>query len=94
MAERLGSLITTHLALEQGRRVFAVPGSPMDPRCRGSNRLIRQGATLVQDAVDVVEIFEPMLNRPALWQPALLKDAVWPVQGAIGAAPETSYGQE
>ena len=48
----------------------------MDPRCRGSNRLIRQGATLVQDAVDVVEIFEPMLNRPALWQPALCNASI------------------
>jgi predicted Rossmann fold nucleotide-binding protein DprA/Smf involved in DNA uptake len=66
-----------------------VPGSPMDPRCRGSNRLVRQGATLIQDADDVLEILEPMLNRPASWQLALWKDSVRPVQGAIGAAPET-----
>ena len=66
-----------------------MPGSPMDPRCRGSNRLVRQGATLIQDADDVLEILEPMLNRPASWQLALWKDSVRPVQGAIGAAPET-----
>ncbi len=65
-AERSGSLITARFALEQGREVFAVPGSPMDPRCRGSNRLIRQGATLIQDADDVVEVIEPMIARPAL----------------------------
>ena len=66
-----------------------MPDSPMDPRCRGSNRLVRQGATLIQDADDVLEILEPMLNRPASWQLALWKDSVRPVQGAIGAAPET-----
>jgi len=50
-----GSLITARLAGEQGREVMAVPGSPLDPRCRGANLLIRQGATLVEGAGDVVE---------------------------------------
>jgi DNA processing protein len=50
-----GSLITARLAGEQGREVMAVPGSPLDPRCRGANQLIRQGATLVEGAADVVE---------------------------------------
>lgn len=81
-AERSGSLITARFALEQGREVFAVPGSPMDPRCRGSNRLIRQGATLIQDADDVVEVIDPMLNQPGLWQ-----DAVRPGYGDVGADP-------
>ncbi len=67
-AERSGSLITARLALEQGREVFAVPGSPMDPRCRGSNQLIRQGATLIQDADEVLEAIGPMIQQPALWE--------------------------
>jgi DNA processing protein len=53
-APRSGSLITARLALEAGRELFAVPGSPLDPRCRGSNDLIRQGAHLTETAEDVV----------------------------------------
>ncbi|HEX2113811.1 MAG TPA: DNA-processing protein DprA, partial [Alphaproteobacteria bacterium] len=51
---RSGSLITARLAGEQGRDVFAVPGSPLDPRARGTNDLIRQGATLTEGAADVL----------------------------------------
>ncbi len=54
-APQSGSLITARLALEQGREVFAVPGSPLDPRARGPNNLIRQGATLVESAADVID---------------------------------------
>ena len=60
-AVRSGSLITARLALEQGREVFAVPGSPLDPRCRGSNGLIRQGAVLTETADDVLAVITPML---------------------------------
>ena len=54
-APRSGSLITARLAGEQGREVFAVPGSPLDPRSRGTNGLIRDGATLIQGAEDIIE---------------------------------------
>lgn len=52
---RSGSLITARLAGEQGRDVYAVPGSPLDPRCTGPNHLIREGATLIRGAEDVME---------------------------------------
>lgn len=52
---RSGALITARMALDQGREVLAVPGSPLDPRARGSNDLIRQGAVLVESAADVID---------------------------------------
>jgi DNA processing protein len=58
-APRSGSLITARFAGEQGREVMAVPGSPLDPRAQGCNLLIRDGATLVQCAADVVESIRP-----------------------------------
>jgi DNA processing protein len=63
---RSGSLITARLAAEQGREVFAVPGSPLDPRARGANDLIRQGAHLCEGADDVLRVLEtlPGLSEP------------------------------
>ncbi len=62
-ARRSGSLITARMAGEQGREVFAVPGSPLDPRAEGTNGLLKQGATLVTEAADVIEALEPILGR-------------------------------
>ncbi len=61
-AKRSGSLITARLALEQGREVFAVPGSPLDPRAEGTNGLIKQGATPVTEAADIVAVLRPIMG--------------------------------
>src|SRR5947208_6372827 len=69
-AHRSGSLITARMAAEQGREVFAVPGSPLDPRAAGTNDLIKQGATLVTEASDVINAVQPIMARPlALEEP-------------------------
>lgn len=57
---RSGSLITARHALEQGRELFAVPGSPLDPRSRGPNSLLRQGAVLTENAADLLDVLRPM----------------------------------
>lgn len=59
-APKSGSLITARLAAESGREVMAVPGSPLDPRSHGCNQLIREGATLVQNAAEIAELVRPM----------------------------------
>jgi DNA processing protein len=66
-ARRSGSLITARFALEQGREVFAVPGSPLDPRCEGTNGLLKQGAILVTEAADVTTVLQPILGQPIAW---------------------------
>jgi DNA processing protein len=79
---RSGSLITARLAAEQGREVLAVPGSPLDPRARGTNDLIRQGAAICEGADDVLRTLEglpgfrepertPFRHAPAACDPAL-----------------------
>jgi DNA processing protein len=62
-ALRSGSLITARFAAEQGRDVFAVPGSPLDPRCHGTNDLIRNGATLTENIDDILRELNPRLSR-------------------------------
>ncbi len=62
-AKRSGSLISARLAGEMGRIVFAVPGSPLDPRAAGTNRLIRDGAVMVTEAADVLEEIAPLTGR-------------------------------
>lgn len=63
-ARRSGSLITARFALEQGREVFAVPGSPLDPRAEGCNDLIREGATLCAEADHVLAALLPLVDAP------------------------------
>jgi DNA processing protein len=66
-----GSLITAHYANDYGRDVFAVPGSPMDPRCHGTNRLLKDGATMVESARDVLSNLAPLGDLPLAEQQSL-----------------------
>ncbi len=69
-AERSGTLITARYALEQGREVMAAPGSPLDPRTKGCNRLIRQGAALIentQDVLDVISNLSDLREPPSIY---------------------------
>lgn len=63
-ARRSGSLISARLANEMGRQVFAIPGSPLDPRSEGANALIKQGAQLVTSADDILTALEPVARSP------------------------------
>jgi len=63
-APKSGSLITARLAAEQGREVFAIPGSPLDPRAQGANQLLRDGAILVQSAADILAELAELRRRP------------------------------
>ena len=88
-AARSGSLITARFALEQGREVFAVPGSPLDPRCRGANDLIRRGATLTETAEDVLTQLGPLVHGRAAAAPAVRRcrrrrAMDWPPAGGAG----------
>jgi DNA processing protein len=69
-ALKSGSLITARLANEQGREVMAVPGSPLDPRARGGNSLLKQGAALIESIEDVLEALGNLRSRPLAEPPA------------------------
>ena len=93
-APRSGSLITARLAGEQGREVMAVPGSPLDPRAQGCNQLIRDGATLIQNAADVLEAVRPTQQRFASpvdrFEPAIAdcnEDAASAIEDLLGPSP-------
>ena len=94
-APRSGSLITARLAAEAGREVMAVPGSPLDPRAQGCNQLIRDGATLIQDAADVVEAIRPFAgcvqSTSSPYEPAQAEidgtDALTLVEELLGPSP-------
>ena len=85
-----GSLITARLAAEQGREVMAVPGTPLDPRHKGTNQLLREGATLVESAADVLATLRPLAHaRPLPRQRAAL-DPRPPPAGAVAPAAATA----
>jgi DNA processing protein len=74
-ARRSGSLITARMAGEQGRQVFAVPGSPLDPRCEGSNDLLRDGASIACSAEDIITALRPMAGKLERSLPLFREDA-------------------
>ncbi len=88
-----GSLITARFAVEQNRQVFAVPGSPLDPRAQGANDLLKQGASICTSAEDVVTALEPVRSddravmREASDQPG---EPLWGEQALYGVDPEST----
>src|SRR6185295_14683504 len=69
-ARRSATLITARAAADQGRVVFAVPGHPLDPRAEGTNRLLKDGATMATEPEDVIDALAPMLAGEPLAGPA------------------------
>ena len=87
-ALRSGSLITASYAADQNRDVFVVPGSPLDPRAQGGNKLIRDGAILVQSAEDIIGEYNtmPLLRAHKLLPPKKTKE-ITPEVPAVTQAP-------
>jgi DNA processing protein len=88
-----GSLITARFALDQNRQVFAVPGSPLDPRAEGTNDLLKQGASICTGADDVLTALEPMRSSDlAAMREAggELGEALWGEQALYGVDPEST----
>lgn len=71
-AERSGSLISARLAAEIGRLVFAVPGSPLDPRAKGTNGLLKNGAIVTTGTDDIISALTPLVEQPIFDDPAFL----------------------
>jgi DNA processing protein len=92
-APQSGSLITARLAAEQGREVMAVPGSPLDPRHRGTNQLLRDGATLVESAADVLAALGPLALPPARTTGAGNNEVVGVKNATSGASMRRSEGR-
>ena len=90
-AARSGSLITARCAGEQGRDVFAVPGSPLDPRCRGVNGLLRDGAILTESADDILQALQPALRHGGFAAAAAGPAEAPAHEPAGGARPETGF---
>ena len=88
---RSGSLITARCAGEQGRDVFAVPGSPLDPRCTGANGLLRDGAVLTETADDILQVMQPGLREaPSRREPATVPDGAFAERMPPAADGETA----
>lgn len=69
-AMRSGTLVTARYANDLGREVFALPGHPLDPRAEGTNRLIKQGATLVTEPSEVIEVLRPIIGHANFHEPS------------------------
>jgi DNA processing protein len=88
-----GSLITAQFALEQNRQIFAVPGSPLDPRAQGTNDLLKQGASICTNADDVLTALEPVRSdtmsfmREASGEPG---EPLWGEQALYGVDPQST----
>lgn len=91
-AARSGSLITARTAAEQGREVMAVPGHPMDARAAGCNMLIRDGATLVRDAADVLEALARLVGVPSPAAEAGAAQPALPMATPVASSPRLPAG--
>lgn len=90
-ARRSGSLITARMANEQGREVFAIPGSPLDPRCEGTNDLLREGATMAASPEDVLAVLRPLAGDEAR-APLLFREPRLNPTGAEEGLFDESFG--